>query len=527
MPSNGELYITESIKKQCERYGVDPIELAQVRSRGTSVNKMSETFSIPRTSLTKMLRDMGLGDIKSQWGKHCDIDPQWLHEEYVVKGRSIYDIADELGVHHNMIWRLNSQYGFNDERKEFKKSQTAVDRLGVDVDWLREEISVKGHNQSEVAKELGAPLSYVREACSELGIRKRRPNNRDEKALRLADEIEASREALESGEMSLTELAKRYGVCRDMARKICTEANIKRARPKKKGFIEQVGHSKQWLEDQLSQGKSAASIAKEVGCSGTSIQRSIKRHDLLNPFSQTLAEKLGITEAWLLDEHIRKGRSCNNIADELGIQNDNIERLCNQWNMQTSLQYVCYVASISEDDLFKMIDDEELSPSEVAKRLDVDLDLVEDVFIHYDRYGEIAKYDFRKWGISDKWIEEERLRKGRSVKELSNELGIPYKIMKKICDNNDLYVKSSPLSEKYGLSDEWFVQKRDEGLSIRQIARELEGVMSRPTIQKIYKEIDQTYKSWVGKETFKENRLSLFEERCEECKRTYEQPEGN
>lgn len=507
-----EFKITEHITKRCAKYLTAPEELAEARiQRKMTLNKMSAAFNIPRTTLTSILKEMGLGDIKSEWGKQCTIDKDWLYNEYVIGGRSIDDIAEELGVGRNVVWRVNTEYGFGKLRKQVAQTETPADKIDADPNWIREQLG-SGHDYSEIAEQLGVSQRKLKNACAFWGITKREEKTRakENRFEKMRSEIEKNRRGIESGKVFLQALSELHGVSESKIRKICKDMSINIPH-NNKDILDLHNVDEQWVVDQFAHGNCLNDLIKKIGCARKPFVKACERRGIEIPQTKPSIDTTEETIEWVRQEHLLAGRSCRSIAEEFHVKESTVESFCNRFHIQTTLQYLCYTANISESELFDMMDADGVTPESLAEQFNVECELVLDVFLNYDRDGKISKYDFRKWGITPEWIESERMQKNRSVKELAREQGIAYHTMKKICDTNELYSRSFSLASKYGLSDEWFIQRRKDGASIRQLARELQSVMSRPTIRKIYRDIDGA-DDWKKKQPFSANRLKIFEE---------------
>lgn len=92
--------------------------------------------------------------------KHHDVDGAWLRREFVDRGRTQQDLADELGVNVHVIARARERFGI-----------TALDRQRFvrlrDSEWLRRQLEA-GRSHREIAGELGCSKTAVTKAVRRL-----------------------------------------------------------------------------------------------------------------------------------------------------------------------------------------------------------------------------------------------------------------------------------------------------------------------------------------------------------------------
>ena len=107
-------------------------------------------------------------------GRSSAIDPSWLRHEYVVKRRSVAELADELGVAKSTVNRQVKKHGFSvpPSRKPTKPKKEPVtrQRLHVDPDWLRQEYQEKQRTLTDIARELGISLSTLSRLAQNHGL---------------------------------------------------------------------------------------------------------------------------------------------------------------------------------------------------------------------------------------------------------------------------------------------------------------------------------------------------------------------
>lgn len=89
--------------------------------------------------------------------------PDWLRREYLERGRSQQDLADELGCNSTTISRAIARHGLQ---------RAVVIPLLADGDWLREKYA-SGLTHAQIAAEVGCAASAVTYAMRRHGIRSR------------------------------------------------------------------------------------------------------------------------------------------------------------------------------------------------------------------------------------------------------------------------------------------------------------------------------------------------------------------
>ena len=105
-----------------------------------------------------------------------DITREQLCEQYVAEGKSLQQIADDLGCSLTNVYRIFVGYGI----PRRKRGPTAMQRL-LDEQWLRGEYEGKNRTCDEISKELHCGRTTVKQALVRLGIPTKIGRIRDEK----------------------------------------------------------------------------------------------------------------------------------------------------------------------------------------------------------------------------------------------------------------------------------------------------------------------------------------------------------
>ena len=80
-------------------------------ANGARLQEISETFGYSRGVIRRLCRIEGVPVNHPGRQYSCEIDPSWFRQEYLVKQRSISDIADEMKVSRNTIQRQAVAFG--------------------------------------------------------------------------------------------------------------------------------------------------------------------------------------------------------------------------------------------------------------------------------------------------------------------------------------------------------------------------------------------------------------------------------
>lgn len=100
-------------------------------------------------------------------------DPEWLEEQYWREGRSLRDIADEVGTSDSVVRRRLLEHGLG-TRGQGRRAGSSHERLG-DEDWLREQYVERGRSTSDLADAVGCTPPTVAYWLRKHGIEVRPP----------------------------------------------------------------------------------------------------------------------------------------------------------------------------------------------------------------------------------------------------------------------------------------------------------------------------------------------------------------
>jgi hypothetical protein len=89
----------------------------------------------------------------------------WLEQEYVVKQRSMQEIAFDLGISAQIVYKILCTYGI-----QVRTNQYARKHLSIDKDWLIEEYVNKRRSTTDISKELNCGYNTINRRLREYGI---------------------------------------------------------------------------------------------------------------------------------------------------------------------------------------------------------------------------------------------------------------------------------------------------------------------------------------------------------------------
>lgn len=189
----------------------------------------------------------------------------WLREQYEHRGRSIVDIAAELGLSRTSVRRALAEAGITIDDGRLPPELS-------DARWLAGQ---EGVTNVELARRLGVTSEAVSRARQRHGLEQREP--RGSKYPQLDDRAWLEKSYVEEG-MTQAQLAAVIGCSRSAVALAMDRLGIK-ARPNKIPEFPQL-HDRRWLADQLAAGRSPRTIAEALGCHRTSVSGALQAHGL-------------------------------------------------------------------------------------------------------------------------------------------------------------------------------------------------------------------------------------------------------
>lgn len=156
-------------KKYCEER-MSSVEIArELDVTGTTIRNWLERHDIQIRSQGPQ-KGSSLGDTSNLK------DEDWLREEYVGESKSTYQIASELDVGQQTVSNWLQNHGIEirgpKERARTNRSSHKDKRL-ENAEWLRKEYEEKGRSMHDIAREIGVTHPAVKYRLDQYGIERR------------------------------------------------------------------------------------------------------------------------------------------------------------------------------------------------------------------------------------------------------------------------------------------------------------------------------------------------------------------
>lgn len=101
----------------------------------------------------------------------------WLRKQYLVRGRTAADIANEVRCSEGTVRRALRQHGIDrDGRAARPHARGSVTQGHIGRDWLIEQYVIRGRSQTDIARALGVGQPAVSKALGRYGLRERGPS---------------------------------------------------------------------------------------------------------------------------------------------------------------------------------------------------------------------------------------------------------------------------------------------------------------------------------------------------------------
>lgn len=226
-------------------------------------------------------------------------DAAWLRIQYLERGRTAADIADEVGCPHKTVDRALRRH---DIRRPPHRTLNEVP-----APWLREQYE-RRRSISDIAAGLGLSRTSVRRALAEAGI----PIDDGRLPTELDDPDWLG------GQVGLTnaEVARRHDVTADAVSRARQRHGLQQGQRRGSRYPQLDDRS--WLERRyVAHGMAQAEIAAEIGCSRSAVALAMDRLGIPARATKTAEFPELHDRQWLIDR-VDAGRSPRDIADQLG-----------------------------------------------------------------------------------------------------------------------------------------------------------------------------------------------------------------
>lgn len=255
-----------------------PSLVKQIESGELTPKEVSVRFNVSDTSVRRILHENDItlppsvSDIP--FPERYSTTENWIRNQRLIHHRSVADIAGELGCSKATLDKYCRSIGCGGE----VAARTALGKMGVADEWLIEQYIEKNRTFTDIANELGINDETV--------SRYYKQNN-----LPLRDDADAN-------------------------------------------FCEFYGVTEEWFVEQIQNGRTTSSLAKELG---TTKQRLKKLKDSHVPRKggMPLHVKYDVDVEELRRKRIDEGLSLRSLSDEMGISRATIKAICQECNIET------------------------------------------------------------------------------------------------------------------------------------------------------------------------------------------------
>ncbi|MCU1694264.1 MAG: hypothetical protein JWR34_327 [Mycobacterium sp.] len=133
--------------------------------------ELAREIGVTASTLRRQARQHHIGDTERRNHNQTSIDLDWLHREYVINNRSLDDMAREIGMATSSLRRQAVKHDIGTSKRERH-------RCAIDADWFYQQYVVKQRTLTELARERDLSYRELRKHAAERGIAVRlgRPN---------------------------------------------------------------------------------------------------------------------------------------------------------------------------------------------------------------------------------------------------------------------------------------------------------------------------------------------------------------
>jgi len=214
--------------------------------------------------------------------------------------------------------------------------------------------------------------------------------------------------------------------------------------------------NRDWLYNELIvKGKSRIQVAKELGVNRDTIEKWARKFGLGYP------EKLYQNKEWLEEQYVKLGKSTIQIAEELGVS----ETVILKWLKKFGIPIRRWHKKgkyTNKEWLYNEYYVKEKSIKQIAEECDVDPSSVK---YWFDKFGFVSREKFKP-AIGREWLYQEYVIKKKSIKEIAKELGIHYKTVSNLLKKYNIPIRNvneanSSVSNFYHQLSDYFKQVLD------------------------------------------------------------------
>ncbi len=252
-----------------------------------STRDIAEELDMSRTAVSSWLDRHNIEKRGSPGSGNQPIEElqneEWLRERYADQEQSTYDIADQLGVARTTVCAWMRRHGIEFRSPSQRVAEGDTSPL-ANEEWLREQYVIRERSMYEIADNLGLTYSTIRSYLIEYEIERRSSSEAGSdgnvKPLHNSDWL---REQYEHKQKSTYDIAEELDISRNTVSSWLHRHDID-TRGNTEAFgsapVEELQDA-EWLYEQYhNRQKSCVKIATEVGVDTTTVQNWLHRHDI-------------------------------------------------------------------------------------------------------------------------------------------------------------------------------------------------------------------------------------------------------
>jgi predicted transcriptional regulator len=295
---------------------------------GRSVADLAAEHGVSEQAIRNWINKRGLGGRAGTRARVGDrLTYAVLHREYQVKGRSIADIADEVGVSEQSVLRYLHKHGIPVRRgraatplePETTPGRPAWLERVLTEELLQREYVERGRSAREIAATLGVSEQSV--------LRYLHRHDIEVRAGRGAG-ASFSREYLEreyvERERSLSDIGREHGVTGETVRKWLQRYGIERRHTERRAEISDDDLVRRYLA-----GQTVARIAADLGVSATTVSKRLGAAGVERRRSRPAA----VTGDHLHREYVERGRTMAEIGADLGVSATTVRKYLDRFGI--------------------------------------------------------------------------------------------------------------------------------------------------------------------------------------------------
>jgi DNA-directed RNA polymerase specialized sigma24 family protein len=458
----------------------------QYVEKGLTQDEIAEDLPVSAGAVSHWLHKFGIKTrSKTEWLTDGDLEPLqdagWLREQYREKRRTVHEIGDELGVAHSTVLRYLEEHGIETFGHSEMMTRGDIDPLKSE-EWLREQYWEEGRSVADIADELGISSTPVRTWMRKHGIDTRDNYQQVQgETLRKLEDAEWLREQYCDEGLTLDKIAEDLNVSSRTVRRWMEDHSIERRdsghslllnselRDRHPDRIMELLRDEEWLREQyVDEKRSTHQIGDELGVNGSTVGRWMEKHGIerrsnrvANSIRQSDVDLSQLRDAdWLRERYWDEEMSAYEIAEEVGTTDNTVRSWMDRHGIEVRAADLAYSMGLSDGDISDLRDGEwlrenyvekERSMSEIAEEFDVSTVVVR----RWLRKNDIETRSLseatqginteeRTKQLRDKdWLLTEYSVRCRSAPEIAQQLGVATTTVFYYLDKHDIEVRSS------------------------------------------------------------------------------------